>query len=330
MVKWLKGKKIKSKIIKILDYLAVIRPTLLFPVWTLLLLGYYRGLSFSNALTDNPRLFNILVILTPSIEIVKTILLFSMLMGTVYIINQITDAPTDSLNDKLYLVADGYINIKILIVEAVFLSIGGIVLGIYWFGDVVFYLPLIGLSLIIGWIYSVPPIRLKSRPIFDLLANAIGYGTIAFSLGWLAETRFSIHTLLNSLPYLLCVGSTFITTTLPDIKGDRANNDITTGVFLGIKRTCFLSAILLVLAVIVSILFKDFIAFTATLLSLPLFIYTAFKPEINVILLTNKIGILILSLITCALIPCYFLLLIGTIIAVKLYYSLRFEIKYPF
>ena len=40
--------------------------------------------------------------------------------------------------------------------------------------------------------------------------------------------------------------------------------------------------------------------------------------------------ILILSLVTCVIIPCYFLLLIGTTIAVKLYYSLRFGIKYPF
>ena len=313
-----------------LDYLAVIRPTLLFPVWTLLLLGYYRGLNFSNALLSNLRLFGLPIILTPNLEIVKTILLFSMLMGAAYIVNQIVDAPTDDVNDKLYLVAGGYVNVKILIIEATLLTIGAIVLELCWFRSVQFYLPLIGLSIILGWIYSVPPVRLKGRPILDLLANAIGYGTIAFSLGWISGTNFSGHTLHNSLPYLLCVGATFINTTLPDIEGDKANNDITTGVFLGIKRACALSVTLLILAILSSVFSGDFIALTATSLSLPVFVYTAVKPKINVILLTNKIGILILSLVTCVIIPCYFLLLIGTTIAVKLYYSLRFGIKYPF
>lgn len=321
----------KNRALKTLDYLAVIRPTLLFPVWTLLLLGYYRGLDFSNSLQTNPRLFDLPIVLTPSLDIARTVLLFSMLMGAVYIVNQIADAPTDALNDKLYLVAQGYVDIKILITEAILLTVGAVILGIYWFGEVqLLYLSLIGLSFITGWIYSVPPVRLKGRPILDLFANAIGYGTVAFSLGWVSVAKFSGHTLYNSLPYLLCVGATFINTTLPDIKGDKANGDITTGVFLGIKRASILSVILLVFAILASVFLEDFIALTATSLSLPFFVYTAVKKKINVILLTNKIGILILSLVTCVIIPCYFLLLVGTIIAVKLYYSLRFGIKYPF
>jgi len=322
--------KKKSGFPQILDYLAVIRPTLLFPVWTLLLLGYYRGQVFSGALSSNLHLFGLPIILKPSLEIVETILLFSMLMGAVYIINQITDAPTDNVNRKLYLVAQGFVDVKVLIIETTLLAIGAIVLGIYWFGNVLLYLSLIVLSIILGWIYSVPPVRLKGRPVLDLFANATGYGTVAFSLGWISGTNFSDSTLLNSLPYLLCVGATFINTTLPDIEGDKANEDITTGVFLGVKRATALSVILLIFAILSSIFLKDFIALVATSLSLPFFVYAAIKPKINVILMTNKIGILILSLVICLFIPCYFLLLVGTTIAVKLYYSVRFGIKYPF
>lgn len=320
----------KSFFFQTLDYLAVIRPTLLFPVWTLLLLGYYRSADLSGALLSNPHLLNFAIILTPCLKITETILLFSMLMGAVYIVNQIADAETDNLNDKLYLVAQGYVDVKILIIETALLTIGSIVLSSYCFRNVRFYLPLIITSMILGWIYSVPPVRLKGRPILDLLANSIGYGTIAFSLGWISVANFSIQTLSNSLPYLLCVGATFINTTLPDIKGDQANNDITTGVFLGAKRASVLSVIFLIFAILSSIFSGDFVALIATSLSLPFFVYAAVRPKISVILLTNKIGILILSLVTCVLIPSYFLLLVGTTIAVKLYYLVRFGVKYPF
>lgn len=330
--------KKKSFFIQTLDYLAVIRPTLLFPVWTLLLLGHYRSADLSGAWSSNPRLLNFAIVLTPCLEITETILLFSMLMGAVYIVNQIADAPTDNLNDKLYLVAQGYVDVKSLIIEAALLTIGSIILSSYWFRNVRFYLPLIITSIILGWIYSVPPVRLKSRPILDLLANSIGYGTIAFSLGWISvanpslrsRTCFSIQTLSNSLPYLLCVGATFINTTLPDIKGDQANNDITTGVFLGAKRASVLSVIFLIFAILSSIFSGDWVALIAVSISLPFFVYAAARPKINVILLTNKVGILILSLVTCVLIPSYFLLLVGTTIAVKLYYLVRFGVKYPF
>jgi len=319
------------KKVNLLDYIAVIRPTLLFPVWTLLLLGYYRGLlNLPQNYQTDLKLFDFPIILIPQIEIVKMLLLFSMIMSAVYIINQMSDIPTDAVNDKLYLVAQGYVSVKLLIIEIIFLTVGSVILSIYWFGKFGNYFLLIGLSLILGWIYSVPPLRLKGRPILDLLANSVGYGIIAFTIGWISVNVFSRYTLYSSLPYMLCVGATFINTTLPDIEGDRANNDITTGVFLGIRLSSILSVILLIFAILSSIFLKDFIALTATTLSLPFFIYAAIKPKNNIILLTNKIGILILSVIIGIFIPIYFLFLFGTIIAIKLYYHYRFGVKYPF
>ena len=321
----------KTKKSHFLDYLAVIRPTLLFPVWTLLFLGYYRGLlNSSDALLTNPRLFGLPVILRPELEIAKTILLFSMLMGAVYIINELFDVSNDAINNRINFVVRGNVDVKVLTIEIALLIMGAITLAVWWFLEVPFYLPLMGLSLSLGLAYSILPMRLKGRPILDLLANAIGYGTIAFSLGWISGSNFSKCTLLYSLPYLLSVGATFINTTLPDLKGDRTNNDITTGVFLGVRRASITSVLVLILAMLSAIWLRDFIAFFAILLSLPLFVYAAVKRKNNVILLTTKLGILILLLITCVFIPPYFFLFAGTTLVVKLYYFVRFGVKYPF
>ena len=253
-----------------------------------------------------------------------------MLAGAAYIINQLFDVSNDAINNRINFVVRGNVDVKVLAIEIALLTMGATTLAVWWFLGVPFYLPLMGLSLSLGLAYSIPPMRLKGRPILDLLANAIGYGTIAFSLGWISGSNFSKYPLLYSLPYLLGVGATFINTTLPDLKGDRANNDITTGVFLGVKRASITSVLVLILAMLSAIGLRDFIASFAIFLSLPLFVYAAVKRKTNVIRLTTKLGILILLLITCVFIPPYFFLFAGTTLAVKLYYFVRFGVKYPF
>ncbi|HGJ65085.1 TPA: hypothetical protein ENS27_06815, partial [bacterium] len=92
-----------------LDYIAILRPLLLIPGWTMVLLGYYRGIKGSlTAQIDLPIIGNIGIILNLPKELLITLFLYSLLMGAVYILNQITDSQTDEINDKLYLIPHGY------------------------------------------------------------------------------------------------------------------------------------------------------------------------------------------------------------------------------
>ena len=54
-----------------------------------------------------------------------------------------------------------------------------------------------------------------------------------------------------------------------------------------------------------------------------------FKKEIKTIILSTRIGILVLSLIVCILIPMYAILFASTIFLVRWYYAVRLGIKYP-
>jgi 4-hydroxybenzoate polyprenyltransferase len=252
-----------------------------------------------------------------------------MLAGAAYIINQISDRESDEANHKLYLVARGYVKQPLLKLEVALLLVVAVVWAMAWFHDNLSYLLLIALSIGLGVIYSVRPFRLKGRPILDVLANAIGYGSIAFLVGWGSASPINVHAVWRTTPYALCVGAAFVNTTLPDLKGDGAYGDRTIGVLLGVRRSCHLSLILLVGALLSAWLFKDVIAWLTSLLCLPFFVYMNFKPQRWVIILATRVGILMLSLMTCVVIPYYFILFIGTLLFVRWYYAVRFGIKYP-
>jgi len=335
------GKENKSleirpeRFLRALDYIAVLRPILLIPVWTMIFLGYYRGtiaphLSVGRgeaAFHSFPEKF---IILSPSSQIWRTLFLYSMFMAAVYIINQITDVETDDVNNKLYLVAGGHVKVKLLKYEAAILLLLSILLAIYWFRETPLYILLIFISMIIGMTYSIPPVRLKGKPIFDLLANATGYGAIAFLAGWTTQREFSTQSIISCIPYIFCVGADFILTTLPDLKGDFLVGDRTTGWLLGAQKSCIVSVILLNMAICSSLILKDYIALISSLFCLPLFIYALFSLRVSAITLATKSGVLSLSLLTCAVIPYYFILLLSTVLTVKWYYQRRFGIKYPF
>ena len=316
--------------LRFLDYLIVLRPTLLFPVWTLVLLGHYHGSTHASYSMQIELLaLEIPVYLNLDARIWGTLCLYSMLSGAGYIINQISDRETDRTNNKLYLVAQGYVRLPLLKLEAALLFIASIVWAIAWFHDNPGYLTLIAISAVLGVIYSVPPFRLKGKPVLDLLANAIGYGGIAFLIGWTATTTLTLGALQRTIPYGFCVGAAFINTTLPDLKGDLAYGDRTTGALLDVQRACQLSLLLLAVAVLSAWILKDAIALIASLVCTPFFVYMNFKPKRPVIILATRIGILTLSLITCVVIPLYFIIFVGALLFVRWYYAARFGIIYP-
>ena len=302
----------------IFDYLIALRPTLLIPVWTLVLVGYYHA-----------RQFDVSIRLGFNWSVLSTICLYSMLSGGCYIVNQITDQETDKVNSKLYLIERGYVKISILKVEAVVLIVGAIIWSVLQFRNNIPYLVLIVISTVLGLMYSVRPVRLKGKPIVDLAANAIGYGCVAFLIGWVSVLSVSLVALQRSIPYVLCVAAAFVNTTLPDLSGDRSNSDITTGILLGVRRSCQFSLALLVCAILASLWMHDRIALVTTVVCFPFFVYMNFKKEVKTIILSTRIGISVLSLIVCVLIPMYAILFISTIFLVRWYYAVRLGIKYP-
>ena len=113
------------------------------------------------------------------------------------------------------------------------LNIAGLA-ALWAIGPKLFWL---GLAIVmVSAAYSAPPLRLKSRPIFDILANA-GLAIMATVLGfWF----FADKTAPLPWPLLvwlgLLVGATYIFTLVVDYPDDLKNGIKTTAVWLGVKN----------------------------------------------------------------------------------------------
>jgi 4-hydroxybenzoate polyprenyltransferase len=95
----------KNTLLSMLDYVFVLRPTLLFPVWLMALAGYKYGLA------ETP----------PRHSILLAVSLLSLLAGAVYILNQYADHASDRINKKLFLISEGHISPLTALCEAALL-----------------------------------------------------------------------------------------------------------------------------------------------------------------------------------------------------------------
>ncbi|MFQ5907115.1 MAG: UbiA family prenyltransferase [bacterium] len=302
---------------KPLDYFFLIRPTLLVPVWTLLLIGYYRGLTFCS---ESPARFGV------SPRFVHVFLLYSALMGGVYILNQMVDRETDRRNEKLFLLSAGIVPIRLAVLEMFLLFSAPLLLSLL-LG--VSYFLLMVISLVMGVLYSAPPFRAKGRPIADLLFNALGYGMVNFLMGWMAAGPLDRAAFAHAVPYCFAVGGVFASTTIPDIKGDRADGAITTGVFLGEVRTATLGLALIVLAALFSVLMRDIICLVAALVAVPFFTLAVLKRTRRWYLWSFRMGAPTLVVAAVVLYPHYLILLLLTLASMRIYYRRRFDLAYP-
>jgi 4-hydroxybenzoate polyprenyltransferase len=296
--------------LKYLDYLFVIRPVLMPPVWTILLLGHARSSQISGE-SNLPGL---------------AVLLVTFLVGGVYVLNQIFDIESDRLNQKLFFLARGYISRKSAIVETILLNLLSIIPA-FLISLQLGLLFLLGMTF--GFLYSAPPFSLKNRPFGGLILNALAHGNLAFLIGWIMNRSASLQSLLFSLPYMLAVAAIYLNTTIPDAEGDRKAGKTTLAVRWGKENTVVLACCLVVVATVLSLLVRDIPFLLASSLSLPFFVYSALSKKERHIILATKISILLLSIAAGIFYPWYFAVLIVGFLGTRLYYRARFSLDYP-
>ncbi len=298
------------------DYLFILRPLILIPVWNFFLIGNYLA-SPENRFA------------------LKTFLglaVYTMLIGGIYILNQITDIETDRLNKKLFILSENHLPIRNACIEMFFLWFSALLFS-WFFGYLFFILSII--SLIIGILYSLPPAKLKGKPFLDTLSNGIGYGMINFAAGWLMQRPLESAVFMKFLPYFLSISAVFINTTIVDIAGDKKAGEITTAVFLGEAKSYVVSLILMISAILLSLHQKDLICLIPAVLSTPLFLYAAVynllkgKIHRSATIVSFRLPGLILTIITCILYPVIIPFIVIIILGMKIYYKKRFNIIYP-
>lgn len=299
------------------DYIFLLRPMILIPVWTFYLLGAWHS-------GDGSQVY------LPSSSLLIGLASFTSLLGAIYIINQIADRESDRMNRKLFLLSHSIIGLKAAWAEAFILICLSVVLAWRFLPDS--FLVVVSASLLLGILYSIGPMRLKKRPVLDVLANAVGNGILNTLAGWLAAGG-SKDDFRLLLPYPLAVAAVHLATTLADIEGDRHTGLKTTGVLLGKGAGMTVAAILMAGASAAAAWTGNRPALYSSLLSLPFFLLPlegrTGSGRSRDPLLPAKASTVIFSIAAGFYFPLYIPFVALVVILTRVYYTRRFSLRYP-
>jgi chlorophyll synthase len=198
--------------------------------WVVSVVPYYVGILLAThrlvpSVQDWPRLLVGAVVMGP------------LLWLAVLAINDAYDLPGDLLNPRKSKspLLDGRVSVEGAKRIALVAGIASLAAGVY-VGEV-FTLGVL-LALVLGWAYSVPPVRLKTRAGFDVAVNSLALGAFGPLAGWAAVTPD-----LGGFPWLMALQGTlvavglYLPTTLADLEADRAAGYQTIAVRLGAGTT---------------------------------------------------------------------------------------------
>ena len=301
-----------------MDYFFLLRPTLFFPLWTVVLAGRFNAIQSSEVFMSGELSG---AVFPPLILIFAA---FGALMGASYTINQLVDSEGDKTNRKLFLVADKYVTYK----GGVWLSLALVVVGLTGFFGYGLKFGVVALVFIIitGIVYNFQPFKWKDNPFLGIFVTVFGGGA-AFCFGYLPVV--DIQLLLKSIPYLLAFTAVSILTTIPDMEGDKASGKITFALKFGVNKAAAVSMSMCLLSTLIGWFTNDRIIFWAALLSSPVYVIAFFHQGRESVLLTVKFSIFILSLAVGLRFPWYLAVMGGYFFFGRWYYRSRFDMIYP-
>ncbi len=311
-----KSRPFMVRLSKLFDYLFVLRPMLFFPVWTVYAAGFFAAKRFLplQLQVDNSGWG-----LTIGIAL-------TLLMGSAFILNQIVDAPTDRLNKKLFLIADGHIPQRAALLETVILGVLPLAIAaMYSLAMTVLFM---AIYLITGILYSLPVFKWKDRPWLGLWANALG-AFLIFTAGWWIKNISLVEPLLHAVPYAAAVSAVYILTTVIDQKGDEKFGKRTFAVCYGLQTVIWTGLVFELVSLFSAWMLNDPLIFYPALFALPFFMIATRRQSLPNVIRAIKFPILFLSIAICFFLPNYLVLLAVTYYVSKWYYYYRFGLHYP-
>lgn len=300
----------KSKAVRFLDYFFVLRPTLMFPFWTMTLAGC--GISHFQNTRSIFEWFLLSVAL-------------SLLFGLIYLLNQLKDRKTDKLNKKLILVSEGMLSNIELVTESILLfGMTTAILIIGGFSDL--WLVISGIFMIWGVLYNFTPFALNWRPWGSVFAYVFG-GWLFLRLG--AQIMGTEAHFIRELPYMIAFSASCIVTDIIDRKGDAAVSKKTFVVLFGEKTAVMVGSTGFIVASILGLLNNDWVIAVPALLTAPVMFTAAIKNDIKLTSQVNKFAIFGLSIAVGVNFPVYLVIIAMYYPFARWYHRQRFGMEYP-
>ena len=203
-------------------YIRLLRPI----AWITFFLPFSVGFGLGVNQNSNP------------IHMIFAFLAFVFWMGFCFILNALSDRNVDKYHDgrskDMNLIFQPLVTGEITIKTAISISIIFLLLSLIfgWLINVQFFL-LILIVDIIGYIYSMPPLRLKSKPLGDIFCNAFAAVNI-FSAGLsIGGENMNIFLVIS---IFLMAAVFYIPTVVTDYEFDKKAGLKTSAVFYGPKK----------------------------------------------------------------------------------------------
>jgi len=214
-------------------YLRLIRPV----AWITFLFPFSVGLGLGITQKSDP------------VNIVLAFFVFIFWMSFSFILNAISDKNVDKYHNgrskDMNLARQPIVTGEITLKTAFFLSVIFFILSLLfaWLISTFFFILTLLIDLI-GYIYSMPPLRLKTKPVGDILCNALAAVGI-FTAG-LSFNEQNIDYLII-LGTLLLAAIFYIPTVLTDYDFDKKAGLTTSAVYFGAKKILQIMIILTII-----------------------------------------------------------------------------------
>ncbi|HWR82938.1 MAG TPA: UbiA family prenyltransferase [Candidatus Deferrimicrobium sp.] len=299
---------------KLVDLIFAARPMLHLPVWSI----YLVALSHHHKLSGGRFGWSDLGMLA----------CLSLMASGAYYLNQLYDYRSDAINNKLGFLQRRLVSTGSLMTGYVVTSVVAVSVSLlYSLVTLAIFVQLF----LLGYIYSAPPIRLKDRPMWGLLANAYCFGFLV-PTSVMPEVTLHNNGQLgwdNPMYFFLSLASIYALTTLADRDGDRAVGKRTLAVVIGPVRVRFLALLLMAGAAYVAVRSQHDLLLVLATLSATFILIAIVVRSSRMDLFATKTPILLLTLLAGFFYPSYLAFVIVTVATCRIYYRKRWHVDYP-
>ena len=218
-------------------YLMLIRPL----AWITFLLPFSVGLGLGLTQESNP------------FHIILAVLVFIFWMSFSFILNAIADKNVDKFHNgrskDINLAKQPIVTGEISLKTALSLGLIFFILSLFfaWLISPIFFI-LTFLIDLIGYIYSMPPLRLKTKPVGDILCNA--FAALGIFIAGLSFNEKNIDYLII-FGILILAATFYIPTVVTDFEFDKKAGLTTSAVYFGAKKILQIMIILAIFNIIV-------------------------------------------------------------------------------